>query len=68
MNHGSSALGIKLKKCVTTRETLTLPLIDLYSKVVRILTDLLKVERCENCDRTTQLQIHHIGTVRNANH
>ncbi|MDO8059337.1 group II intron reverse transcriptase/maturase, partial ['Crotalaria aegyptiaca' phytoplasma] len=27
----------------------------------------LTAERCENCDRTTQLQIHHIGTVRNAN-
>ncbi|MFW8664446.1 HNH endonuclease, partial [Candidatus Phytoplasma citri] len=22
---------------------------------------------CENCNKTTQLQIHHIGTVRNAN-
>ncbi|MDV3166330.1 MAG: hypothetical protein Q8807_01740 ['Waltheria sp.' little leaf phytoplasma] len=22
-------------------------------------------ERCENCDKTTQLQIHHIGTIRN---
>ncbi|MDO8060173.1 group II intron reverse transcriptase/maturase [Candidatus Phytoplasma citri] len=31
------------------------------------LTDRLKAERCENCDKTTQLQIHHIGTVRNAN-
>ncbi|XKW58918.1 group II intron reverse transcriptase/maturase [Candidatus Phytoplasma australasiaticum] len=30
------------------------------------LTDRLKVERCEHCDKTTQLQIHHIGTVRNA--
>ncbi|MDO8057292.1 hypothetical protein OC698_01100 ['Gossypium sp.' phytoplasma] len=27
----------------------------------------MKVERCENCDKTTQLQIHHIGTIRNAN-
>ncbi|MDV3162539.1 MAG: group II intron reverse transcriptase/maturase, partial [Candidatus Phytoplasma australasiaticum] len=32
------------------------------------LTDRLKAERCENCDKTTQLQIHHIGTVRNAHH
>ncbi|MDO8058018.1 hypothetical protein OC686_01905 ['Opuntia sp.' phytoplasma] len=32
------------------------------------LTDRLKAERCENCDKTTQLQIHHIGTVRNANY
>ncbi|MDO8057360.1 hypothetical protein OC698_01450 ['Gossypium sp.' phytoplasma] len=32
------------------------------------LTDRLKAECCENCDKTTQLQIHHIGTVRNANH
>ncbi|MDO8057490.1 hypothetical protein OC698_02180 ['Gossypium sp.' phytoplasma] len=32
------------------------------------LTDCLKAERCENCDKTTRLQIHHIGTVRNANH
>ncbi|MDV3168668.1 MAG: hypothetical protein Q8776_02435, partial [Sweet potato little leaf phytoplasma] len=24
--------------------------------------------RCEHCDKTTQLQIHHIGTVRNAHH
>ncbi|MDO8057248.1 hypothetical protein [Candidatus Phytoplasma gossypii] len=31
------------------------------------LTDRLKAERCENFDKTTQLQIHHIGTVRNAN-
>ncbi|MDV3204448.1 MAG: group II intron reverse transcriptase/maturase [Sweet potato little leaf phytoplasma] len=31
------------------------------------LTDCLKAERCEYCDKTTQLQIHHIGTVRNAN-
>ncbi|MDO8057546.1 group II intron reverse transcriptase/maturase, partial [Candidatus Phytoplasma gossypii] len=31
------------------------------------LTDRLKAERCE-CNKTTQLQIHHIGTVRNANH
>ncbi|MDO8057637.1 hypothetical protein OC698_03030 ['Gossypium sp.' phytoplasma] len=31
------------------------------------LIDRLKAERCENCDKTTQLQIHHIGTVRNAN-
>ncbi|MDO8057468.1 reverse transcriptase domain-containing protein [Candidatus Phytoplasma gossypii] len=31
------------------------------------LTDRLKAECCENCDKTTQLQIHHIGTVRNAN-
>ncbi|MDO8079018.1 group II intron reverse transcriptase/maturase, partial [Candidatus Phytoplasma aurantifolia] len=31
------------------------------------LTDRLKAERCENCEKTTQLQIHHIGTVRNAN-
>ncbi|MDV3199960.1 MAG: group II intron reverse transcriptase/maturase, partial [Candidatus Phytoplasma australasiaticum] len=30
------------------------------------LTDRLKAERCEHCDKTTQLQIHHIGTVRNA--
>nr|WP_320416422.1 HNH endonuclease ['Planchonia careya' phytoplasma] len=27
----------------------------------------MKADRCENCDKTTQLQIHHIGTVRNAN-
>ncbi|MDV3160797.1 MAG: group II intron reverse transcriptase/maturase, partial [Sweet potato little leaf phytoplasma] len=32
------------------------------------LTDRLKAERCEHCDKTTQLQIHHIGTVRNAHH
>ncbi|MDO8078982.1 hypothetical protein OC716_01820 [Candidatus Phytoplasma aurantifolia] len=32
------------------------------------LTDCLKAECCENCERTTQLPIHHIGTVRNANH
>ncbi|MDO8055135.1 reverse transcriptase domain-containing protein ['Cleome sp.' phytoplasma] len=32
------------------------------------LTDRLKAECCENCDKTTQLQIHHIGTVRNAHH
>ncbi|MDO8057569.1 hypothetical protein OC698_02610 ['Gossypium sp.' phytoplasma] len=32
------------------------------------LTDRLKAEHCENCDKTTQLQIHHIGTVRNANY
>ncbi|PQP79406.1 group II intron reverse transcriptase/maturase [Candidatus Phytoplasma phoenicium] len=32
------------------------------------LTDRLKAERCENCDKTNQLQIHHIGTIRNANH
>ncbi|MDO8060298.1 hypothetical protein OC726_02140 [Candidatus Phytoplasma aurantifolia] len=32
------------------------------------LTNCLKAERCENCERTTQLPIHHIGTVRNANH
>ncbi|MDO8060199.1 hypothetical protein OC726_01570 [Candidatus Phytoplasma aurantifolia] len=32
------------------------------------LTDRLKAERCENCDKTTQLQIHHVGTIRNANH
>ncbi|MDV3142382.1 MAG: reverse transcriptase domain-containing protein, partial [Candidatus Phytoplasma australasiaticum] len=32
------------------------------------LTDRLKAERCEHCDKTTQLQIHHIGTVRNARH
>nr|WP_320412888.1 group II intron reverse transcriptase/maturase [Candidatus Phytoplasma australasiaticum] len=32
------------------------------------LTDRLKAERCEGCDKTTQLQIHHIGTVRNAHH
>ncbi|MDV3156280.1 MAG: reverse transcriptase domain-containing protein, partial [Candidatus Phytoplasma australasiaticum] len=31
------------------------------------LTDRLKAERCENCDKTTQLQIHHIGTIRKAN-
>ncbi|UQV27038.1 reverse transcriptase domain-containing protein [Candidatus Phytoplasma asiaticum] len=31
------------------------------------LTDRLKAECCENCNKTTQLQIHHIGTVRNAN-
>ncbi|MDV3151361.1 MAG: hypothetical protein Q8740_02180 [Candidatus Phytoplasma australasiaticum] len=31
------------------------------------LADRLKAERCEHCDKTTQLQIHHIGTVRNAN-
>ncbi|WEX20123.1 MAG: retron-type reverse transcriptase [Candidatus Phytoplasma citri] len=31
------------------------------------LTDRLKAERCEGCDKTTQLQIHHIGTIRNAN-
>ncbi|MDV3166494.1 MAG: group II intron reverse transcriptase/maturase, partial ['Waltheria sp.' little leaf phytoplasma] len=30
------------------------------------LTDRLKAERYENCDKTTQLQIHHIGTIRNA--
>ncbi|MDV3166185.1 MAG: reverse transcriptase domain-containing protein ['Waltheria sp.' little leaf phytoplasma] len=30
------------------------------------LTDRLKAERCENCDKTTQLQIHHIGKIRNA--
>ncbi|WP_420887937.1 group II intron reverse transcriptase/maturase [Candidatus Phytoplasma citri] len=32
------------------------------------LTDRLKAERCENCEKTTQLLIHHIGTIRNANH
>ncbi|MDV3166664.1 MAG: reverse transcriptase domain-containing protein, partial ['Waltheria sp.' little leaf phytoplasma] len=32
------------------------------------LTDRLKAECCEHCDRTTQLQIHHIGTIRNANY
>ncbi|MDV3140028.1 MAG: group II intron reverse transcriptase/maturase [Sweet potato little leaf phytoplasma] len=32
------------------------------------LTDRLKAERCEHCNKTTQLQIHHIGTVRNAHH
>ncbi|MDV3155316.1 MAG: group II intron reverse transcriptase/maturase, partial [Sweet potato little leaf phytoplasma] len=32
------------------------------------LTDRLKAECCENCDKTTQLQIHHIGMVRNAHH
>ncbi|MDV3199998.1 MAG: group II intron reverse transcriptase/maturase, partial [Candidatus Phytoplasma australasiaticum] len=31
------------------------------------LTDRLKAEHCESCDITTQLQIHHIGTIRNAN-
>ncbi|MDO8058009.1 hypothetical protein OC686_01855 ['Opuntia sp.' phytoplasma] len=30
------------------------------------LIDLLKAERCENCDKTTPLQIHHIGMIRNA--
>ncbi|MDO8059364.1 group II intron reverse transcriptase/maturase, partial ['Crotalaria aegyptiaca' phytoplasma] len=28
----------------------------------------LTAESCENCGKKTQLQIHHIGTVRNANH
>ncbi|MEK0308995.1 hypothetical protein [Candidatus Phytoplasma citri] len=28
----------------------------------------MKAECCENCERTTQLQIHQIGTIRNANH
>ncbi|MDO8053991.1 group II intron reverse transcriptase/maturase, partial ['Opuntia sp.' phytoplasma] len=32
------------------------------------LTDRLKSKRCDNCDKTTKLQIHHIGIVRNANH
>ncbi|WP_036690758.1 group II intron reverse transcriptase/maturase, partial [Peanut witches'-broom phytoplasma] len=32
------------------------------------LTDRLKAERCEGCDKTTQLQIHHIGTIRNAHY
>ncbi|MDV3153617.1 MAG: reverse transcriptase domain-containing protein [Candidatus Phytoplasma australasiaticum] len=32
------------------------------------LTDRLKAEHCENCGETTQLQIHHIGTVRNAHY
>lgn len=32
------------------------------------LTDRLQTENCENCGKTTQLHIHHIGTVRNANH
>ncbi|MDV3196807.1 MAG: hypothetical protein Q8871_02170, partial [Pigeon pea little leaf phytoplasma] len=32
------------------------------------LTDRLKAERYENCDKTTQLQIHHIGTIRNAHY
>ncbi|MDV3176399.1 MAG: HNH endonuclease, partial [Candidatus Phytoplasma australasiaticum] len=31
------------------------------------LTDRLKAEHCEYCDKTTQLQIHHIGTIRKAN-
>lgn len=31
------------------------------------LTDRLKAECCEKCGKTTQLHIHHIGTVRNAN-
>ncbi|MDO8078955.1 hypothetical protein OC716_01645 [Candidatus Phytoplasma aurantifolia] len=31
------------------------------------LTDRLKAKRCENCEKTTQLPIHHIGIVRNAN-
>ncbi|UQV27446.1 hypothetical protein H7686_0001335 [Candidatus Phytoplasma asiaticum] len=30
------------------------------------LTDRLKAEYYENCDKTTPIQIHHIGTVRNA--
>ncbi|MDO8054172.1 reverse transcriptase domain-containing protein, partial ['Opuntia sp.' phytoplasma] len=30
------------------------------------LTDHLKAECCENCDKTTPLQIHHIGMIRNA--
>ncbi|MDV3154369.1 MAG: group II intron reverse transcriptase/maturase, partial [Pigeon pea little leaf phytoplasma] len=32
------------------------------------LTDRLKAEHCENCDKTSQLQIHHIGTIRNAHY
>ncbi|MDO8059356.1 hypothetical protein OC683_01870 ['Crotalaria aegyptiaca' phytoplasma] len=31
------------------------------------LTDRLKAERCEICDKTTQLPIHHMGTIRNTN-
>ncbi|WP_373402854.1 group II intron reverse transcriptase/maturase [Candidatus Phytoplasma solani] len=31
------------------------------------LTDRLRAEICEKCGKTTQLQIHHIGTVRNEN-
>ncbi|MDO8057198.1 hypothetical protein [Candidatus Phytoplasma gossypii] len=27
----------------------------------------MKAERCENFDRTTQLQIHHVGVIRKAN-
>ncbi|UQV27233.1 hypothetical protein H7686_0000095 [Candidatus Phytoplasma asiaticum] len=45
-----------------------LPSKNTYSKVVRILTDRLKAERCDNCDKITPLQINHIGTIRNANH
>ncbi|XKW59239.1 hypothetical protein ACGRT8_00995 [Candidatus Phytoplasma australasiaticum] len=34
--------------------------------VIPLLSVILIMERCEHCDKTTQLQIHHIGTVRNA--
>ncbi|MDO8057184.1 hypothetical protein ['Gossypium sp.' phytoplasma] len=32
------------------------------------LTDRLKAECCENCDKTTRLQIHHMGTIHKENH
>ncbi|MDO7987341.1 hypothetical protein OC713_02290 [Sweet potato little leaf phytoplasma] len=61
-------LGTKLKKCVIIRETPEITINRFIFQGCTHLIDRLKAERCEHCDKTTQLQIHHIGTVRNAHH
>ncbi|MDV3153874.1 MAG: hypothetical protein Q8788_02475 [Candidatus Phytoplasma australasiaticum] len=68
MNHGMFTPGTKLRKCVITRETQTITINRFIFHGSTHLTDRLKAERCEHCDKTIQLQIHHIGTVRNAHH
>ncbi|MDO8059271.1 hypothetical protein OC683_01425 ['Crotalaria aegyptiaca' phytoplasma] len=55
MNHGLSTLGIKLKKCVTTRKKPDITINKFIFQSRTKLTDRLKAERCENCDRTNQL-------------
>ncbi|MDV3149043.1 MAG: hypothetical protein Q8733_02485, partial [Pigeon pea little leaf phytoplasma] len=67
-NHGMFTLGTKLKKCVTIRETPDITINRFIFQGRIHLTDRLKAERYENCDKTSQLQIHHIGTIRNAHY
>ncbi|MDO8057387.1 hypothetical protein OC698_01600 ['Gossypium sp.' phytoplasma] len=67
MNHGVIYSWDKIKKMRNYKGNPDIAINRFRFQGRTHLTDRLKAERCENCGRTTQFQIHHIGTIRGAN-